>query len=119
MDTVLVWIVRAVAVATLLPAFFIMWYLTGSDDTPRNPVAPLLGLAVFAASVWATVTAFRTLDDDVSRALAIFAVAPAAYLLAWPFSGNEAIGRLSLAEYARDGIWLAGPLLLGALYAAA
>lgn len=119
MDTVLLWVVRLVAVATLLPAFFATWGLAGADGTPRNVVAPFLGLAVLASSAWAVVTAFGTLPDTVSRALAIFALAPAAYLVAWPFSGNESTGREPLLGYLRDAIWLSGPLLSGALYAAA
>lgn len=118
MDIVLLWIVRLLAVATLLPAFFIMWGLAGADDIPRNVVAPFLGLTVFATSAWAAVTAFGALPEDVSRALAVFALAPAVYLVAWPFSGTESTGREPLLEYLRDVVWVAGPLLSGALYAA-
>lgn len=87
------WIVRVLVVATLFPAFFIMWGLAGADDVPRNVVAPFLGLAKFVSSAWAAVTAFGALPEDVTRALAIFALAPAIYLVAWPFSGTESTGR--------------------------
>ncbi len=97
MDTVFLWVVRVLAIATLLPAFFITWGLAGADDIPRNVVAPFLGLAVLVTSAWTAVTAFGTLSDDVPRALSIFALAPAFYL--------------------RDVVWVAGPLLSGALYA--
>ncbi len=118
MDIVLLWVVRVVAVATLLPAFFITWGLAGADGIPRNVVAPFLGLAVLVASAWAAVTAFGTLPDDVSRALSIFALAPAIYLVAWPFAGTQSTGREPLVRYLRDVVWVGGPLLSGALYAA-
>lgn len=45
-ESPITWLARLAAIATLIPAFFVFWYLSGSDDTPRNYVAPLLGLGV-------------------------------------------------------------------------
>lgn len=118
MDIVLLWVVRVLAVATLLPAFFIAWGLAGADDIPRNVVAPFLGFGVLVASAWAAVIAFGTLPDDVPNALSIFALAPAFYLMAWPFAGTRATGREPLVRYLRDVVWVAGPLLSLALFAA-
>lgn len=117
-DVVLLWLVRVLAVAILLPAFFIAWGLAGADDIPRNVVAPFLGFGVLVASAWAAVIAFGTLPDDVPRALSIFALPPAFYLVAWPFAGTQSTGREPLVQYLRDVVWVGGPLLSGALYAA-
>lgn len=79
---------RCMANGTLRP------YNNGeSNDQPRtipwNVVAPFLGFAVLVASVWVAATAFGTLPDEVPRALSIFALPPAFYLGAWPFSGTQ------------------------------
>lgn len=118
METLLLWATRLVALATLLPAFFLMWGLAGGDGIPRNPVAPILGLGVMVASVWAAASTFGTLLHDPTRALAIFALPVGLFLMAWPFTGNEGMERPGLIEYGRDAIWLGGPLLFGALYLA-
>ena len=52
MQTALEVMALIAAIAVLLPAFFVTWWLAGSDDEARNPVAPLLGLAVFGTSLW-------------------------------------------------------------------
>lgn len=119
MQTVLLWVIRLVAVGALVPSFFVMWYLAGSDDTPRNPVAPFLGLGVMVAAIWTAASSFQTLVVDPSRAVAIFALPPVLFLVAWPFAGNESEGgRPPLLEYVRDSLWMCGPLLIGALYLA-
>ena len=114
-ETLLLWVIRLVALATLLPAFFITWYLAGSDDTPRNVVAPFIGLGVLIAAGWSAVTAFRVLPEDPVRALWIFVLAPALYLVGWPFAGNESMGRPRWLEYVSSTVWLSGPMLFGAL----
>lgn len=117
-DTLLLWATRLAAIATLLPAFFVLWGLSGGDGTPRNPVAPLLGLGVMITSVWAVASSFGTLLDDPTRALAVFALPVGLYVVAWPFTGNGGMDRPGLVEHGRDAIWLSGPLLLGAAYVA-
>lgn len=67
-DTALLWLLRMAAVATILPAFFVTWYLGGSDGTAKNPVAPLFGLGVLVTAVWSAIAAFRTLGVDPTRA---------------------------------------------------
>jgi hypothetical protein len=109
-------LVRIVAVASLLPAFFVTWYLSGSDGTATNPVAPLLGIGVMITAVWSAVTAFRTLDADPAGALLIFAGPPALMLLARPFSGNDAVEREPFGTYVFQVLFLCGPLLLGVVY---
>lgn len=114
-ETLLLWVVRLVALATLLPAFFVTWYLAGSDDTPRNVVAPFVGLGVLVAAGWSAVTAFRALPEDPVRALWIFALPPALYVVGWPFAGNESMGRPRMLEYVPSAVWLSGPMLFGPL----
>jgi hypothetical protein len=114
-ETLLLWVIRLVVLATLLPAFFITWYLAGSDDTPRNVVAPFIGLGVLVTAGWSAVIAFRALPEDAVQALWIFALGPALYLVGWPFAGNESMGRPRLLEYVPSAVWLSGPMFFGAL----
>jgi hypothetical protein len=117
METVVLWLIRAIAIASLLPAFFVLWYMAGADDTPRNVVAPLMGLGVMAAAIWGVVAAFRLLPDDPSKAISIFALAPVLFLIGFPFGGTKATGRTPAKEL--SGVfWLSGPFLLSAAYQA-
>lgn len=117
-ENVFLWLVRLAAIATLIPSFFVLWYLAGADDKPRNVVAPILGFAVMITAVWTMISSFRTLDDDPLRALWISVLLPTLCLLAWPFSGTRAVGRDSFADYVPAALWLAGPLFLTLIYLA-
>jgi hypothetical protein len=118
METLLLWLVRLTAVATLLPGFFVLWYMAGSDDTPQTVVAPFLVLGVMAGAIWGVVAAFSRLPGEPVEALAIFTLTPGLFLVGRPFSGPEATGRPGFLEYVTQAPWLAGPLLAGALYLA-
>jgi hypothetical protein len=118
METLLSWLIRLTAIGTLLPAFFMLWYLAGSDDQPRNLVAPVLGLAVMVFAVWSVVASFRSLPEEPARFLLIAVLPLVLTLLAWPFSGSKATGRQTLAEYVPATGWLAGPPLLTLVYLA-
>jgi len=110
-ESAVTWLSRLAAIATLIPAFFVFWYLSGSDDTPRNYVAPLLGLGVMITAVWSVITTFRALPAEPTRALWISALPVAICLLAWPFAGSVATGRPPLGEYLTGVAWLTGPAL--------
>ena len=98
MQTALEVLALIAAVAVPLPAFFTTWWLTGSDDEARNPVAPLLGLGILATSVWSIVVAARMDVGDNLRSLFVMP-APAVLLVpAAPFAGNRAHGRAPLRE---------------------
>ena len=117
-ESAVTWLSRLAAIATLIPAFFVFWYLSGSDDTPRNYVAPLLGLGVMITAVWSVITTFRALPAEPTRALWISALPVAICLLAWPFAGSVATGRPPLGEYLTGVAWLTGPALAMLLHPA-
>ncbi|HEX2073757.1 MAG TPA: hypothetical protein VHF92_08235 [Geodermatophilus sp.] len=98
MQTFLAILTLVAAVGVLLPAFFITWWLAGSDDEALNPVAPLLGLGLFVAAI-ATVVVAARLDPEPTRgALAVMAAPAVLLLLATPFAGNRAHGRAPFRE---------------------
>jgi len=117
-ENVVLWLIRLVGIATLIPSFFVLWYLAGADDQPRNVAAPILGFAVMITAVWTMISSFRTLDDDPLRVLWISTLPPILCLLAWPSSGTRAVGRDSFAGYVPAALWLAGPPLLTLVYLA-
>jgi hypothetical protein len=86
------------AIAVLVPAFFVTWWLAGSDDEARNPVAPLIGIAVLGTSVWSIVVAARMQVGDSLPSLLVMAAPAVLLLLAAPFAGNRAHGRAPLKE---------------------
>lgn len=111
----MVWLVRVVAILSLVPAFFLTWFLSGSDDSPRNRVAPVLGLGVLASTVWLVVTAFQL--PDSSTPIEVAAALPLVIgLAAWPFSGSRASGRPAWREYVPSAMVLAAPLVAAILY---
>lgn len=117
MGTVLLWLTRLAAVGVVLPAFFMMWYLAGADDTPRSVIAPFFGLGVLASAIWGVVKAFQ-LPTDPYEALLVFALPLVLSLVVWPVSGSEAMGREPILRYVKELFWLAPALVAGCLYVA-
>ena len=113
MQTALEVLALIAAVAVLLPAFFVTWWLAGSDDEARNPVAPLLGLAVLGTSLWSVGVATRMNVGDNPRSLLVMAAPAALLLLAAPFAGNRAHGRAPLKESLSGVGLLSIPALFG------
>jgi hypothetical protein len=88
----------AAAVVALVPAFFVTWWLAGSDDEPLNWVAPSLGLGVLVGSVAAVVAAARIDPEPSGQAVLVMASPAVLLVLAMPFAGNRTLGRVRLRE---------------------
>lgn len=88
------------AIVALVPAFFVTWWLAGSDDEARNLMAPVLGLGVLVGSVAAVVTAARLDPVPSGQALLVMAAPAVLLALAMPFAGNQALGHARF----RDGL---------------
>jgi hypothetical protein len=93
MQTFLAVATAIVAAGTLIPAFFVTWWLAGSDDEALNPIAPILGLGLLAAAVVSLVQAIRLDPEPSDRTIAVMALPAALLILAGPFAGNRAHGR--------------------------
>lgn len=117
METVLLWLTRLSAIGVVLPAFFMTWYLAGSDDIPRSVIAPIFGLGVLASAIWGLVKAFQ-LPADPYGALLVFSLPIVLSLVVWPVSGNRAMGREPILKYVAGLVWLAPAFVVGALYVA-
>ena len=113
METALEVAALIAAVAVLVPAFFVTWWLAGSDDEARSPVAPLLGIGIFATSLWSVGVAARMDVSANFRSLLVMAASPVLLLLAGPFAGNRAHGRAPLRESLAGVGLLAIPALFG------
>lgn len=100
MQTLLAVAALVAAVVALLPAFFVTWWLAGSDDQARSPVAPVLGLGVLVGSVASVITAAGLDPDPGGQALLVMASPAMLLALAMPFAGNKALGRARF----RDGL---------------
>jgi hypothetical protein len=86
------------AFVALVPAFFVTWWLAGSDDEPRNLVAPVLGLGVLGGAVAAVVAAARIDPEPSGLALLVMASPAVLLVLAMPFAGTRALGRPRFSE---------------------
>jgi hypothetical protein len=92
-QTFLALVTAIVAAGTLIPALFVTWWLAGSDDEARNPVAPILGLGLLAAAVVSLVLAVRLDPEPENTTIAVMALPAVLLLVAGPFAGNRARGR--------------------------
>jgi hypothetical protein len=92
-------LVTAIAAAgTLIPALFVTWWLAGSDDEARNPVAPILGLGLLAAAVVSLVLAVRLDPEPDDTTIIVMALPAILLVLATPFAGNRARGRARVRD---------------------
>jgi hypothetical protein len=108
------------AVGSLVPAFFLTWWLAGSDDEALNSVAPLLGLLLFGTSIASVVVAARMFLGPDAASLLVMAAPLALFLLAALFAGNRVHGRPRLRQVA-EGVAVLSPaplLALGAVLTA-
>jgi len=104
------------AAASLIPAFFVTWWLAGSDDEALNPVAPLLGLVLFGTAIASVVVAYRMVFGAGGSFPLVMAAPLALFVLAVPFAGNRAQGRARLREVG-EGVAVLSPAPLLALAA--
>jgi hypothetical protein len=115
--TVLLWVTRLAAIATVPPAVLVLVYLGGSDDVARTPLAPIVGLGIVGTAIWGAIASIGQLATDPGRTAAILAVPPVLYLLSWPVAGNRAMGRPPVREHLAGLVLLVWPCIAAACYA--
>lgn len=98
METFLALATAIVAAGTLIPALFVTWWLAGSDDEARNPLAPILGLGLLAAAVVSLVLAMRLDPEPDNSTIAVMALPAVLLIVAGPFAGNRAHGRARVRD---------------------
>lgn len=98
MQTFLALATAIVAAGTLIPALFVTWWLAGSDDEARSPLAPILGLGLLAAAVVSLVQAVRLDPEPGDRTILVMALPAILLVVAAPFAGNRAQGRARVRD---------------------